>query len=289
MTGKRSPYRRWWPFGLLCGVLLLRWFAADAVPAVGPSLWSLAVGSFTAWLIATLLALRAEGRAPGKHEALQSVLAGVCLCTGPLLQGLSASVLAEPASITISMALIPVVVAVARPAFHRGEGAELAGRLWPGIAAIAGLLLLLPEPGLEDWHRNLAWLMMPVGTGVGAVWLRTAGGAAIWKASFALGACWVLFSCAAVLRHTSYGHVTLLASIFEAIIFGLSVLALLRVGATRWASQYVLVPLLVVLESLMTARPALDVRAIAGVLLLAVASLFLLLPPRVEHEGEALP
>ncbi len=189
----------------------------------------------------------------------------------------------------MALALTPVVVAVARPAFHHGGGGELAGRLWPGIAAIAGLLLLLPEPSLDNPQRDALLVAAPLASGVGSVWLRTRAGSATWRAVFALAGAAMAFTLAASLQHGSWSRMTWLAAMLDALLAGLSILALLRVGGTRWSSQFIVVPLVVILESLLVLRPRLEPRLSAGIGLLVLATIFLLLPPRLDDAGDLVP
>jgi threonine/homoserine efflux transporter RhtA len=64
----------------------------------------------------------------------------------------------------------------------------------------------------------------------------------------------------------------------------LSLLVLVRLGAVRWSAQFVLLPLLILLQGIVILRPAITVRWVAGMLLIVTASLYLLLPQFEETE-----
>ncbi|MDE1161730.1 MAG: hypothetical protein PW792_07260 [Acidobacteriaceae bacterium] len=221
-----------------------------------------------------------------RDEATGSALAGGMMLCGPALGLLAGPHMLGGGALTISLALVPVVIAVARPAFHRGEGAEMAGRMWPGIAAVAALLLLLPEPTLDGGYRIALLVAAPIITGVGAVWLRTRHGSATWRAVMALLVPAAIAAALALAHHASWTRTTWLAAAFDGALGGLSVLTLFRVGGTRWSAHFELVPLLVILESLLVIRPHLDPRSMCGIVLLGIASVFLLLPPRLEEPIE---
>jgi threonine/homoserine efflux transporter RhtA len=84
---------------------------------------------------------------------------------------------------------------------------------------------------------------------------------------------------------------TLSAVACDGILALLAVVALARLGAVRWSAQFTLLPLLIVLEGIVLVRPTLSTRWVVGLLLLAVASVFLLMPPEPEEEtsGRVLP
>jgi threonine/homoserine efflux transporter RhtA len=64
----------------------------------------------------------------------------------------------------------------------------------------------------------------------------------------------------------------------------LSLLVLARLGAVRWSAQFALLPLLILLQGILILRPTITVRWVAGMLLIATASIYLLLPQAEETE-----
>jgi hypothetical protein len=204
----------------------------------------------------------------------------------------------EPTSVAIALALTAACFAVAASAFGDASGAarDLPGRLWPALASVAALLLVLPEPSLTNVRTDVVLLAAPVMTGVGAAWFCSdergeAGN--YWRAGFALVGAALVFGVAMVVQAAgaarsggSFGagfglSVSALAA--EAPLVVLSVVALGRSGGTRWSAQFTVVPLIVLLEGVALARPTLDWRLLTGLALLALASLGLLFPPEDEE------
>lgn len=217
------------------------------------------------------------------------------MTSGPLL------VLLRPGSVpagghAMALALTPVVIAVIESATcHDSE--TLAGRLWPGLAAIAGLLLLLAEPALTNPGEDILLVLTPLLTGAGAV-LFCSSRESAWRVPAALlGACGALAAgaLANVSTHTG-GLYDLpgLAAGLDALEALLSVLAISRLSttrwaATRWSAQFALVPLLVMVEGLASMREGIPARMIVGLLLLAMAGIALLIPPAEEPRFELSP
>ncbi len=205
------------------------------------------------------------------------------MIAGPLLalvprHALSAS------SITIALVLTPVVIAVAEAATrHNSDG--LAGRLWPGLAAVAGLLLVLAPPSLSSPGQDVVLLLAPLLTGFGAV-LFCAARESMWRIPAALlGACIALGVAAAanVLMHIGgLSDMSGLAAGFDALQALLSLLAVGRISAIRWSAQFAIVPLLVLAEALIFMPSSVAARMIIGLLLLGFAAVAMLIPPSVD-------
>jgi len=214
------------------------------------------------------------GRAPlGVVKDWRGMLAGAMMLGGPTIGLLAGGM--DSGSLTIALALTPVVVAVAATAL--GDGGEgMAGRMWPGLAAVAGLLLVLTQPNVSNVRNDLLLLAAPVLTGVGAALFCSARGQSI--ASALVGAAVVFVLGWVVVR----GTVSVVAVACDGLLALLGVLAVSRLGATRWSAQFALVPLLIVVEGLVLVRPGLQVRWVIGLVLVAVGSVYLLLP---QDEG----
>jgi drug/metabolite transporter (DMT)-like permease len=279
---RKSAWQMWWPFGLLCVLQGSRWMFSDALPGSGTTFASASLGCGSVAAL-WLLIVRPAPPARGSRSPLQRpALGGALLIAGPLI-GLVRPGLVSGASFTVALALTPVVLAVAEAARHSGE--PLAGRLWPGLAAIAGLLLLLAQPSLANPGADLLLALAPLLTGCGAVLFGSADENS-WRLPAALLGGSVALAIAAGVNyamHTGGWHeMTGLASGLDAAEALLSLLALSRLSAARWSAQFALVPLIVVLQSIALLRGGLTARVIAGLFLLAAASAALLVPPSAE-------
>ncbi|HSU18171.1 MAG TPA: hypothetical protein VLI45_00380 [Acidobacteriaceae bacterium] len=218
---------------------------------------------------------------------LRSTLGGALVIAGPLLALFAPRAALTGASIAMALALTPVVLAVVEAATHH-SGESLPGRLWPGLAAVAGLLLLLSEPSLANPWTDVLLAAIPVLTGCGAALVCSAQESpmrmplALFGAAGAFGLA-VLMRAAAqqgIASPDSHG----LAMGLDALEGFLCVLALGRLSAARWSSQFVLVPLLVLVQGAVLLRGALAGRVVVGLLLLVVAGVALLVPPSEEAQ-----
>lgn len=283
-AGRASAWHLWWPFALLCLLHSSRWILSDAMPGTATTFGSAALGcGSVAALYLLIVRPSALPRNSGPQIA-RVVLAGALVLAGPLI------VLLRPAlvpaeSLTMALALTPVVLAVAETAVRHTQ-TSLAGRLWPGLAAIAGLLLLLAQPSLSSPGADLLLALAPLLSGCGAVLFCSTRPSA-WRIPAALfGGCAALALGAAVnrLMHAGEGWPEMqgLAAGLDAGEALLSLLTLSRISATRWSAQFALVPLLTLLEGLAIMRSWIPARMIIGLLLLAAASIALLVPPPEE-------
>jgi len=260
-----------------------RWALSDSLPGSATTLASASLGCGSAAAL-YLLIFRPTGAAREQRgDLLRATLGGAMLIAGPLLALLHPRAISA-ASITMALALTPVVIAVAEAA-TRHSGEALAGRLWPGLAAIAGLLLLLAQPSLANPGMDLILALTPLFTGCGAV-LFCSARHSIWRLPAALlGASAALGLGAAVnlaTRNGGWPDMAGLAAGFDALEAVLALVALSRLSATRWSAQFAMVPLLVLLEGVVLMPSNIPARMIVGLLLLAVAGAALLMPPSEE-------
>lgn len=282
-AARRPAWHLWWPFALLCLLRGSRWMLSESLPGSTTTLASASLGCGSAAAL-YLLIFRPSGIArEQRHQLLRSALGGALLITGPLVALLYPRAIAAT-SLTMALALTPVVIAVYEAA-TRHTSETLAGRLWPGLAAIAGLLLLLIQPSLANPGVDLVLALTPLLTGCGAV-LFCSARMSIWRLPAALlGACVALGLGAAVNLATHVGgwpDMAGLAAGFDALEALLALIALGRLSATRWSAQFVIVPLLVLLEGIVIMPSSIPARMIVGLLLLAVAAIALLIPPSEE-------
>jgi drug/metabolite transporter (DMT)-like permease len=269
--------RRWWPLLALLLAGAARWIVTDTHPEAGSTLASEALGCAWAALLVWAVAPRPARRAGG--AGWKTMLAGAMLVGGPVTALLAHAPLVDPGGLTMALALTPVVVAVASAALSHGQTDEVAGRLWPGLAAVAGLLLVLVTPSLSDARSDLVLALTPLLAGIGAAWLCVQPGTTAGKLRVGLAGASALFLAAALAGWPLAGRPTfsVVAVAWDGVIALLSVLTLIQLGTTRWSAQFVLLPLLILLEGIVLMHPPLTVRLDCGLALLAVASLYLLL------------
>ena len=191
----------------------------------------------------------------------------------------------DSSSLTIALALTPIIIAVAAAALGTETSDGIAGRIWPGLAAIAGLLLLLAQPTLGDARTDLALILAPALTGVGAALFCIDHPASPTRITAALTGASTLFALALIGTHLvsrTPVSISLLAVASDGVLALLGVTTLVQLGATRWSSQFTWIPLLIVVEGIILVRPPLTAHWFIGLLLLAIASIYLLLPAADE-------
>jgi hypothetical protein len=198
----------------------------------------------------------------------------------------------DAGALTIALALTPVVIAIAASAFGAESSDGIAGRIWPGLAAVAGLLLVLVQPGLGDLRTDLALVLAPVLTGSGAVLFCADHTRTRYRIPAAFVGAAALFAAAltgSVFLAGLHPTLSLLAIAGDGVLALLGVLTLVRLGATRWSSQFTWVPFLIILEGIVMARPQLTAHWFIGLVLLIVSGVYLLLPQAEESSSSASP
>jgi hypothetical protein len=213
------------------------------------------------------------------------MLSGAMLFGGPSVAILVRGPALDSASLTIALALTPIIISVSAAALGTETSDGIAGRIWPGLAALAGLLLLFAQPTLGDARSDLALILAPALTGVGAALFAVDHPISPARVTSALLGGSTLFALAFAETHLVSGSrisISLLAVACDGVLALLGIITLAQLGATRWSSQFTWIPLLIVVEGLVLVRPPLTAHWIIGLLLLAVASIYLLLPPADE-------
>lgn len=279
-----------WLLLVLCLASGNRWLLDDALPQARSTSMSAAYGCFAAVLGCVIWALLKEApmlrggdRRPGRWL---TVLAGVFALTGPALCGWAAGRTISGNTGTLALALTPAVGAVVATAY--GSASELAGPLWPGLAGLAGLLLMLPQPDLGSWRMDVALAAMPLLVGVGG---GLAGRLSAVKDSvcmpvfrqsswlaMVLGTAGGLFLLFGLLtgHGGGRGQFAALAAAADGFNFLLSLVVLLRLGVVRWSVQFLLTPLVTILEGVAFLHPVLSGRAWSGIVLLSLGAIMLL-------------
>ncbi len=302
--GKSGLQGRWssvWPLLGLCPLAGSRWLLESAHPEAQDTALTHAAGCWMAAGFALLMTLalrrRREVRGPKSGDAiarfeLSYFGGGTAALAGAALAAAISSRFVNANNATLALALVPCVTAVAMSASGYGGGADLPARLWPGLAGVAGLLLLLPQPVFTDWRYGLAFAAMPLLVGVGSSAFSTSCAPEVIRGpQRGSPACTVLllagFAFGLLSLRSFRGSVASFSwgiAALDGLLALLSLLALQRLGATRWAAQFLLTPLITLLEGAVLLRPVLDLRSWLAFALLAVSGGYLLLIGRGKTE-----
>lgn len=295
-----TTVQRWWPFLLLLLVGASRWAVTAVRPEADPTLASETIGCAWATLLAlAVLAIQQNlaGPAPAKPAPsraarLRWLLAGAMFSSGPVITLFLRGRELDSGALTIALALTPVIIAIASSAFGTESAEGIAGRIWPSLAAVAGLLLVLVQPTLGDLRTDLALALAPTLTGIGAVLFCVDSPRAPSRIPTTLLGASTAFALAlaasCLIAHTR-PSLSLAAVACDGVLALLSILALNQLGATRWSSQFTWVPLLVILEGIVLVRPHLTSHWFIGLILLIIAGVYLLVPQADEPASETSP
>ncbi len=304
---RQGVAERWsatWPMLGLCLLAGSRWL----LEAAHPDAQSSAVTQFAGcWMAAGVLAMRTTwrrpparfkgGDGPGRSSSvgLPACFAGAAALAGPTVAATISPRTVHSGDATIALALTPCVIAVAAAAAFANAGEnEMTGRLWPGLAGVAGLLLLLPQPRIADWRLGVALAAMPLFAGTGAVLFvahtvqdetLTKTAVSVYKSAFTLGIAGLAY--AMLVPHNSgalRGPFSWSAAGLDGLMALLSLLALQRHGPVRWAAQFLLAPLLTVVEGIVFLRPVLDARSWLALVLLGISSVYLFVVGRIAPD-----
>jgi drug/metabolite transporter (DMT)-like permease len=293
----RGNVQRWWPFVALVFVGATRWAVAAARPEAEPTLASEAIGCAWATLLAFAFFLPRRNSAasqpkPSRAETVRWLLAGAMLFGGPAITLLLPARDLDSSALTIALALTPVIIAIVSSALGTESSEGIAGRIWPGLASVAGLLLVFVQPTLGDVRTDLALALTPMLTGIGAVLFCVGPSRAPSRIpTTLLGAStlFVLAPAASWLFTHAHPSFSMLAVAGDGTLALLGVFTLNQLGATRWSSQFTWVPLLIILEGIILVRAHLTAHWLVGLILLIVAGVYLLLPRAGESASETSP
>jgi hypothetical protein len=194
-------------------------------------------------------------------------------------------------------AMVPIVVVVTLTAVDAGGPAERGARrsLAPALAGLGGLLLLLPLSLSNSAHRDL--MSAVVGAAVILVGITSVLLYRLLQyfelsdaiALVCLSNAGLLLACAWSSRTITWRASSLLSLVsLPSLVELFEVLLLLwllrKMSPVQFASRYLLIPLLTVVEAYILLRPPLTLRIGAGVILLAAGSGMLLLQHPAEED-----
>lgn len=297
----RWRWTRVWPFALLCVLGASRWLIEGVLPSSSSTLVSEAAGCAMAALLVFPIGLKRAGlrcvRNAGDKAPTGFALLAAMLLVGPALSVLLAGQFLNANNTTLAFALCPVVVAVVASAAGDAEHGDLTGLLWPGLAGVAGLLLLVPEPtytGVRPWLALFALpAMVGFAAGIWAYRLRpernSSRDAFRFELAAGLGCAAISFGLLAVLRWKAGGGAvfSFSAAALDGLMAVLTLLTLGRLGAVRWSSQFLFIPLLGLLEGVVFLKPFLDGRSYLAFGLLAVSAVYQWMARPPERHGSA--
>lgn len=273
-----------WALAGICLLLSTRWLLEGADPRTASTLFSEALGCL---LVAALPSVRAFAQSGRKATPGPRVNIGALRSGTGLALALSGFAIGQAAygrmfgasNLTLALALTTVVVGVAGIAASETQEGSLAGRLWPGLAGLAGLLLLFPQPAYSGWRFWAGLVLVPVLTGLGAVMGR--GGTRVPDSPHGIQALGLIgaaaiFAVLGVHEREMYGPVPvhLAAVALDGATAYLSLQALDGGGSFRWSAQFLIVPLITLIEGLAFLRPILDGRSWFALGLLALSGAY---------------
>jgi drug/metabolite transporter (DMT)-like permease len=279
----------WIIFGTLCLLSSSAWVAAQFSTSTLPSLERqgllyLIIGAGALLISGTKLPSRIRNR-----PWARVTLAGLGFFGIPAIAIEFASDYVGEIKRSALFAMVPIVVAVALSAIEAGGAAERVARrsLAPAVAGLAGLLLLLPLSLSNSTRGNMMIAVVftaVILAGLGSIWLYRLlqqfeppdAAAVICLSNAAL-----LLICACLTGTVTWNGSSLLSlasssSLVDVIEVLLLLWLLHRMPPVQFASRYLLIPLLTVLEAYVLVRPELTLRIGAGVILLATGAGMLL-------------
>jgi hypothetical protein len=269
-------FEKVWPFALLCLIGSTIWALLDRYPQISFTLGAYAVASVASGGIAYCFARRTKRSS--FEILLVPAFGGALVLIGPTIGTFLGATALGASGLTIALALTPVVIAVALPAFTDGQFSL--NRLWPGIVAAAALLVAVPVPSTVDWRSDASMILAPLLTGIGCVLYVRSSAPSLWKATDSLALAAFFFAVGALTqslaRHAAFS-VSLPAAGIAAILFLLALLTLSRFTAMQYAARYTLVPLVLLVEGpLLLSRSLFTWRVLLCVMLLLLATVALL-------------
>jgi drug/metabolite transporter (DMT)-like permease len=278
----KAGARRWAAFSVLVLLGAARWIFAPNTAGPAQALEAEVAGLAAAcamWFAIEHIRRRRrfqEVVAPG--DTWRCALAGALVFGGAALAMLGLQRMSA-VGFTIALSLTPVVVGVAGSTFKSDLSSHVAQRIWPGLAAMAALLMLFSTPSLQDAWTDIAYVLAPVLTGAGAALFCSGRAGHAQRAAPALGgavAVLTLFLVTSFLRGYALERLSLASAAINAVLAALALASLEQLGAQRWSAQFVLIPLLVVVQGMVLSHSVMGIRGLSAIGLLSIAASSLL-------------
>jgi drug/metabolite transporter (DMT)-like permease len=283
----------WITFGALCLLSANSWVAAPFSATTLPSLQRQGL----LYLIISVGALLISGRRLlsriKSRPWARAAIAGLAFFGVPAVAIEFASGYVNEITRSALFAMVPIVVAVALSAIEAGEPAERS--LAPAIAGLAGLLLLLPLSLTNSARGDLRIALISAAViivGIAGIQLYrllqqfepSDAVAIVCLPNAILLLIWAEASGTALWDRSSLLSLDSPSSLIDIIEVLLLLWLLRRVPPVQFASRYLLIPLLTILEAYVLVRPELSPRICAGTTLLAVGTGMLLFQQPVSDE-----
>jgi drug/metabolite transporter (DMT)-like permease len=280
----------WLTFGALCLLSSSAWIAESFGTSTLPALERQGLLYFVVGLAAQLLSGRGSLFRIRQQSWTRLIVAGLGFFGIPTLAIELASGTVPEVSRSALFALVPIVVVVVLSAVEAGGAAERDARrsLAPALVGLGGLLLLLPLSFSSSARGNAMIAVVGAAvvlTGIASVWLyrllqsfEVSDAVALVCLANAV----FLLICSSVMGAIIWDRGSLLSLLSWSSLVNLAEVLLLlwllrRMPPVQFASRYLLIPLLTVLESYILVRPPLTLRIGAGTILLTIGTGLLLL------------
>jgi hypothetical protein len=194
----------------------------------------------------------------------------------------------RPVNVTVALCFVPVIVAV------MSEGPLENARLWPGLAGLAGALLIFPLTLRMGVAAYVGLLVPAFAVAAACAACRRLARAVAMEWAIALlfvgGAVGLaMMECARRISGGATGHAfSTLAVAVDLFFAGLVVVLVLQMDVRRYVSQYFIVPLLTVLEGIVLLHPTVTLRLCAGMFLMGLGAFALLRAERTADGTSVL-
>jgi drug/metabolite transporter (DMT)-like permease len=291
----------WLTFGALCLLSSSSWVVEPYGASSLPSLERQGLLDFVVGFAALLLSGRGSMLRIRQQSWTRLIVVGLGFFGIPALAIELASGAVPEVSRSALFALVPIVVAVVLSAVEAGGAAERDARrsLAPALVGLGGLLLLLPLSFSSSARGNAMIAVVCTAVilaGIASVWLYrllqqfelsdAAALVCLSNAIFLLICGWgsgaIVWDRGSLLSLLSWSS---LVDVTEVLLL---LWLLRRMPPVQFASRYLLIPLLTVLEAYILVRPPLTLRIGAGTILLAAGVGLLLFQHPAKEEVVSL-